>query len=142
MDDEITIFDYNHFLVRNYPEWLWTAITRTRDLSKVKFFKYSMDTSDDFNQKLIMSYYNRKIENYKLQDRKGKRQIPKEGYVNTEWFLKNITNSCSYCRCGFSIDINRGGIMSNLTAQRVNNEVAHTLDNIVPYCRRCNCSCK
>ena len=69
MDDEITIFDYNHFLVKNYPEWLWTAITRTRDLSKVKFFKYSMDTSDDFNQKLIMSYYNRKIEttNYRTE---------------------------------------------------------------------------
>ena len=89
-----------------------------------------------------MSYFNRKIENYKLQDRKGKRLIPKEGYVNTEWFLNNITNSCNYCGCGFAIDINRGGIMSNLTAQRVNNEEAHTLDNIVPYCRRCNCSCK
>ena len=38
VDDEITIFDYNHFLVKNYPEWLWTAITRTRDLSKLKFF--------------------------------------------------------------------------------------------------------
>ena len=142
VDSEITIFDYNHFLVKNYPEWLFTALTRCRDLSKVKFFKYSKDTSDDFNQKLIMSYYNRKIENYRLQDRKGKRLIPKEGYVNTEWFLKNITNSCNYCGCGFTIDINRGGIMSNLTAQRVNNEEAHTLDNIVPYCRRCNCSCK
>jgi len=61
-----------------------------------------------------------------VQDKKGKRQIPKQGYVNTEWFLKNITNSCNYCGCGFSIDIYKGGIMSNLTAQRVNNEVAHT----------------
>ena len=67
VDDEITIFDYNHFLVKNYSEWLWTAITRTRDLSKVKLFKYSKDTSDDFNQKLIMSYYNRKIENTKYR---------------------------------------------------------------------------
>ena len=142
VDDEITIFDYNHFLVKKYPEWLWTSITRTRDLSKVKFFiKYNKDTSDDFNQKLIMSYFNRKVKNYRLQDKKGERQIPKKGYV-TEWFLKNITNSCNYCGCGFSIDISRGGIMSNLTAQRVNNEEAHTLENIVPYCRRCNCSCK
>ena len=78
MDDEITIFYYSHFLVKNYSEWLWTSITRTRDLSKVKFFKYSKDASDDFNQKLIMSYYNRKIENYKLQDRKGQRQTPKK----------------------------------------------------------------
>ena len=124
-DDEITIFDYNHILVKNYPERLWAG-----------------DASDDFNQKLIMSYLNRKIENYKLQDRKGKRQIPKQGYVNTEWFLKNITNSCNYCGCGFTIDVKRGGIMSNLTCQRVNNEEPHALDNIVPYCVRCNCSCK
>ena len=142
MDDEITIFDYNNFCNENYPEWLWTSITRTRDLSKVKFFKYNKGTSDDFNQKLIMSYFNRKVENYRLQDKKGKRQLPKQGYVNTEWFLKNITNSCNCCGCGFSLDIYRGGIMSNLTAQRVNNEEAHTLDNIVPCCRRCNCSGK
>ena len=36
IDGDITIFDYNHVLVRNYREFLWTAITRTRDLSKVK----------------------------------------------------------------------------------------------------------
>ena len=58
-----------------------------------------------------MRYFNRKVENYKLQDRKGKRQIPQQGYVNAEWFLKNKTTSCNYCGCGFSIDINRGGIL-------------------------------
>ena len=51
---------------------------------------------------------------------------------NTEWFLKNISNSCNFHGCGFQIDIRRGCIMSNLTCQRVNNEEAHTLDNIVP----------
>ena len=89
-----------------------------------------------------MSYFNRKIENYKLQDRKGKRQIPKEGYVNAEWFLKNITNSCNYCGVGFSLDMNKGGIRSNLSCQRVDNSLSHTLDNIVPYCVYCNCSSK
>ena len=37
IDDTITIFDYNHFLVKNYPEWIFTAVTRARDLDKVKF---------------------------------------------------------------------------------------------------------
>ena len=37
IDSEITIFDYNHFLVKNYPERLFTALTRCRDLNKVKF---------------------------------------------------------------------------------------------------------
>ena len=38
VDTNMTIFDYNHPLVRNYPEWLYTIITRCRDLSRIKFF--------------------------------------------------------------------------------------------------------
>ena len=86
----------------------------------------------------MMNYLNRKVENYKLQDRKGKGQIPKQGYVNAEWFLNNVTKNCNYCGCGFHVDINRGGIMSDLTCQRVYNEEPH----IVPCCRACTCSCK
>ena len=142
VDDEITIFDYNHFLVRNYKEWLWTAITRCRDLNKVKFFKYNKDTNDEFNQKTIMSYFERKIMNYKEQDRTAKRKIPKDGYVNAQWFLGNINNQCNYCGCGFHIDIKGGNVMSNITCQRKDNKLTHTLDNIVPYCKLCNCSCK
>ena len=142
IDDTITIFDYNHFLVKNYPEWIWTAITRCRDLNKVKFYKYTKDIDDVFNQKCIMSYFERKILNYKEQDRKAKRTIPKEGYVNAQWFLDNINNQCNYCGCGFSMDMKNGNIMTNLTAQRKDNELTHTIGNIIPYCCRCNCSCK
>ena len=53
IDDTITIFDYNHFLVKNYPEWIWTAITRCRDLNKVKFYKYTKDIDDVFNQNVL-----------------------------------------------------------------------------------------
>eukprot|EP00438_Fugacium_kawagutii_P018169 Skav234138 [mRNA] locus=scaffold1519:11582:14900:- [translate_table: standard] len=134
VDTDITIFDYNHPLVRNYPEWLYTCVTRSRDLNRVKFFRYSNDTNDELNMKNIISYFERKIENYKLQDRKAKRKIPKDNYVNIQWFKNNITNNCNYCGCGFSISINK--------AQRKNNELPHSLDNIIPYCVRCNCSCK
>ena len=142
VDTHITIFDYNHPLVRNYPEWLCTSITRCRDLSRVKFFRYNTDINDELNMQNIRSYFNRKVENYKKQDRKSKRVIPKENYVNTQWFLNNITNQCNYCGCGFHISINKGNVITNLTAQRVNNELSHELDNIIPFCTRCNCSCK
>ena len=142
VDTDITIFDYNHPLVRNYPEWLYTSITRARDLSRVKFFRYNTDINDELNMRNITSYFNRKVENYKLQDRRNKFTIPKEGYVNTEWFMKNIKNQCNYCGCGFTLDIRKGSVMTNLTAQRVLNSEPHTLQNIIPYCCRCNCSCK
>ena len=60
VDDEKTYFDCNHFFVRNYKEWLWTAITRCRDLNKVKVFKYNKDTNDECNQKTTMSHFERK----------------------------------------------------------------------------------
>jgi hypothetical protein len=63
---------------------LWTAITRARDLSKVKFYKYSDDVNDELNYKCMKSKYDRNNENYKQQDRKAKRTIPKEGYVNVK----------------------------------------------------------
>ena len=84
IDGDITIFDYNHFDIRNYRELLWTAITRARDLSKVKFYKYSDDVNDEFNYKCMKSKYERKNENYKQQGRKAKRTIPKEGYLNVK----------------------------------------------------------
>ena len=105
-------------------------------------FKYNKDTNDEFNQKTIMSHFERKIMNYKEQDRTAKRKIPKDGYVNAQWFLGNINNQCNYCGCGFHIDIKGGNVMSNITCQRKDNELTHTLDNIVPYCKLCNCSCK
>jgi hypothetical protein len=42
----------------------------------------------------------------------------------------------------FFTTMNNENITTNLTCQRVNNEYTHTLDNIVAYCKRCNCSCK
>ena len=65
IDGDITIFDCNHYDIKTYREWLWTAITRARDLNKVKFYKYSDDVHDDFNYKCMKSKYERK--NLKLQ---------------------------------------------------------------------------
>ena len=121
------IFDYHHPLVRDYPEWLYTCITRARDLSRVKFFRYKNDTDDEFNMNNIISYFERKIENYKTQDRKNKFVIPKEGYVNKQWIINNITNNCNYCGGGFGISMNNGNVKTNLTCQRKQNELPHTL---------------
>ena len=142
VDNDITIFDYNHPLIRDYPEWIYTSITRARDLSRVKFFRYKNDTDDELNEKFIMNYFERKIENYKIQDKNNKFTIPKEGYVNKQWFIDNIKNQCNYCGCGFTISMNKGNVSTNLTAQRKQNDKCHELSNIIPFCIRCNCSCK
>ena len=141
IDRGITVIDYNHWDIRNYKQWLWISISRARDLNKVKFFKYSRDKYDEFSYNSMISFYERKITNYREQDRKAKRKIPKEGYVNIQWFLDNIKNQCNYRGCGCHTIIKNGNITTNLTAQRVKNEFTHTLGNITPYCKLCNCSC-
>ncbi len=50
INDEMTIFDYNHLSVRNYKEW--TALTRCRELKK-GLFHSKTNTSDEFNQKNV-----------------------------------------------------------------------------------------
>ena len=70
------------------------------------------------NRKCILSYFERKILNYKEQDRKAKRSTPREGYVDAQLFLDNTHNQCNYCGCGFTIDMKHGNIITNLTAQR------------------------
>ena len=81
VDTDITIFGWKHFLVRDYPEWIYTCITRARDLNRVKFFRYKTDKNDDLNKGFIMSYFERKIENYKIQDRSAKRKMPKRDMI-------------------------------------------------------------
>ena len=142
IDDTVTTCDYNHFWVKNYPEWIFAAVTRCRDVNKVKFFKYTKDTDDVFNQKDIMNYFEKKFLSRKEQDKQAKRSTPKKGYVSAQWFLDNIHNQCSYCGCGFTMDMKHGNIMTNLTVQRKDNEVTHALDKLIPFCKLCSCSCR
>lgn len=111
---------------------------KSKRFKQSHFFKYNKNTNDELSEQFIKSYFERKIENYKLQDRKAKRTIPKEGYVNTQWFMDNIKNQCNYCGCGFHIT----NITTNITCQRKLNSEPDVLENIIPYCIRCNCSCK
>ena len=102
MDSEIILFDYNHFFTSKLSGVALDIYLKVPKLEQGKVFKYKNSINDDINQKLIMTYFNRKLENHKLQDRKGKkRQISKKGYVNAEWFLKNTNNSCNYIQVWF-----------------------------------------
>ena len=59
----------------------------------MKFFKCNKDTDDTLNPKLTMTYFERKIENYKRRDRKAKQEVPEQVYVNAERLLNNITST-------------------------------------------------
>jgi hypothetical protein len=140
IDDNITIFDYLFkYVDRN---WLWVAITRATDLNNVYFYEYK--ENNDLYDTLINSYFERKIAGYIKQDLQAKRTINKDNFVNIEWLTSCINQTCRGKKCNNTIlyvDIDSNDyISSNITANRINNQEAHHLDNIEPMCITCNCS--
>ena len=119
-------------------EWLWCSITRARDLNKVYFFKNDK-CNDDMEKGLILDYFKNKVEGYKRQDRKAKRNISEEDYIDVKWCVRHFKECCG--RCGVKFDFARRGgkLTSNFTAQRLDNETSNILrDNCVAYCLDCN----
>ena len=136
IDTCITIFDYKHFFVSR--EWIWVSITRATDLDNVYFYDYTFD--EELNKNLIRTYFERKVKNYKSQDRDAGREISKENYVDTNWLMKAVNKRCFSCQCDFFISFDTGNTFSNITADRVNCSSDHNIFNIVPMCRWCNTS--
>jgi hypothetical protein len=133
VDGALTIFDYNHYFASK--RWLWTALTRARDLDQVYFYDY--DDADVKQETEIKQYFSKKVSGYKTQDTKAKRTIS-SNYINVEWCLDNFSKRCSGCNCAFTYEDGK----SNFTANRLNNEFDHNLANIEPMCVLCNTSSK
>ena len=139
IDDAIKIFNYNHWLVSK--EWLYTAITRSTDLNKVYFYKYSSDVKEDvFNKNCVYNYMCRKVKGYKEQDHAGKRKVEHKHFITADWLMERLNGCCVKCGIEFHLKMVKGNIQTNLTAQRINNNICHTIENCVAYCKNCNCA--
>jgi hypothetical protein len=139
IDGTITIFYYTHYFVSR--EWLWVAITRATELDNVYFYNCQFDK--EFHQKLIHSYFERKIRKYKSQDRES-RGCPNRkfnNHVNVDWFMKAAPKRCCNCHCNFDISFDTGNTYSNITADRLDNSQDHNLNHIQVMWRSCN-TCK
>ena len=124
MDVPITIYDWQcKYATR---KWIYTAATRARQLSHIHFD----GGRDIFEERadLVTSYFKKKVDGYTQQDKKAGRIIDPETYVTVEWLEAVCGKSCQNCGD------------SNVTAQRINNDLGHQIDNIVPFCAHCNVS--
>ena len=86
----------------------------------------------------MIQYFQKKVVNYKSQDKKAKRIIDESKYINKEWLFVCIGKSCGSCGDCLTYARAGGKIDCNLTAQRLDNDLGHYLDNVVPYCIWCN----
>ena len=127
----VTIFDWKHYFVDK--KWFWTAVTRATNLDDLYFYDY--DDEDVKMEAELNNYFNKKISGYKTQDQKASRQIS-QNYITTEWCMSNFNKKCSNCNCEFHYEDGT----SNFTAQRLDNDLDHNLENIIAMCKICNSS--
>lgn len=143
IESNYTIFDVNTpYINRN---WIWVSLTRTDDLSKVTVFEHPNDEVDTLSRSKRKQYFEMKISNYKIQDKKAGRTYEDDDYVNAEWIKEMHSEQnfqCCLCNIPFEITLDNGSVSSNLTVDRLNNNFAHIKSNCRLTCIKCNCSRK
>jgi hypothetical protein len=132
INDKITIFDWRFFFVNR--KWLYTAVTRATELRNVSFFD---GQSEDYDEETLDKYLARKVENYRRQDLDHDRPLT-DNFVTPAWLKSQFGKVCQDCGDCLRFDIRGGRVESNLTADRLDNDECHHLNNIVPLCVTCN----
>lgn len=143
-DEKITILDSN--IPYTDRKYIYTAITRCRKLDNLTIFIHSETEQKRFSKSRVLQYFRFKIDNYKQQDAKAKREYKPTEYItaeNIDELLTKQNNKCMYCSCHFDIetDIN-SNVISNITVDRIKNKFAHIKSNSVLACITCNISRK
>ena len=89
---------------------------------------------------VLDEYLDYKIKHYRTQDWKAKREIDEAQYITKDWLKQWFSRPCSGCGDTFSFEVEKGRGKSNLTADRIDNELPHHMDNLTPLCITCNCN--
>lgn len=137
--DNLTIFDANSPHVDKF--WLWTSITRVRNLSQLNVFIHGNSEVRAYNFSKMMQYFAMKVENYKEQDAQaGRKKKKDEDYVDAKWILDTFKTNrkCMHPECGAPFEFDENYNSSNLTVQRWDSKERHVKPNCLLYCVDCN----
>ena len=78
------------------------------------FFKND-ECIEEIDRGLVMDYFKDKIEGYKHEDKKGKRDIDEENYIDLKWCVDNFKNCCGKSGVRFDFDKFNGKMSSTAT---------------------------
>ena len=133
------------FLICNTPyvdrNFIWTAITRARDLKNVIYFHHCKDEIKRLEETRKIQYLKMKINYYNIQDMDDKRDFQCDLYIIVPWFTEVIKNTdiCSLCGNSFYMVLyGDNNVMCNITADRILNEIPHHKENCHLLCQYCN----
>jgi hypothetical protein len=114
------------------------AITRATELKNVLF--YNCGHGIKIPDELLHEYLTDKIECFARQDRQAGRTI-EDKYINMKWLKGQLGKRGPSCGDCFRFDTAEIKIFHcNPTADRINNDEGHHLNNIVPLRRMRNMS--
>ena len=138
IDKKITIFDCNTCYVDRY--FIWTAITRATNLNDISIFEHTERELNNLCISKVKQYFGFKIENYKLQDKEKNYKYDKEKYINGDVFYKMYLDNkyCSCCNKLFEFNFNGCNIESDITLDRLDNNLPHLNNNVRLCCNICN----
>jgi hypothetical protein len=151
----ITIHESDYHRVTR--KWFYTAITRATHFDNVYFMvnkkiikeqeEAKKKEEETKQNKATIQYFKNKVSNYMKQDKAAgkdfRADVEDRNYITPRWLMNCINTSCGGCGNKFTHDIDENyNVKSDITAQRLDNTLPHTLDNIEPMCIKCNCSNK
>ena len=139
IDGPITIFDVNAPQVDRF--YVWTALTRARDLSQVTIFEHSKSEVSRLEKGRIKRYLEDKVLGYKRQDKNAGRCFKKNDFITADWIAdehERVKERCDGCGDPFEFVVAEGNVTTNLTVDRIDNSKAHIKSNSCLKCLDCN----
>jgi len=124
--DKVIIHQTNHGHATK--KWLYVALSRATDLNNIYIYK---GNNELINEEAINTYFNKKVEGYIKQDLEKGRKINKTKYITADWLKANcLDKQCFHCKEILEL--------KEITADRLDNNLPHHIDNCVPCCLTCN----
>jgi len=141
IDEKYTIFDCDAPHVnRNF---VWTAITRSTDMKNISIFKMNVYKASALEKSKRKQYFENKIKGYVEQDKKAGREIDDKNYIDWDWLSDQFEKQgglCSMCQNPFEVVLRNGNVVSNVSADRIDNKKCHLKTNCDLKCVKCNTS--
>ena len=139
IEEPITIFDTNTPYVNR--KFIWTALTRATDLDNVTIYEHSSEEVKALASSKVEQYFKLKVEGYKAQDKKANREYDDEDYISAPWIKEQFLTckACPTCRKLFERSLDaHNDVKTNITADRIDNKIAHVKNNCKLVCIECN----
>ncbi|MBT3463881.1 AAA family ATPase, partial [archaeon] len=114
-------------------KWLYSVITRTRDIDNVYFLNFDLSHTNNVLQSQLM------VMNYKRQDSRFD-NIDMSKYIDHDWIIQEYTKNkiCSGKVCGHQFMSFEKSNVNKISVDRIDNNLPHYKDNCQLLCKVCN----